>query len=432
LRKTWIWLVVWLCSRALIVAEIGFWATPQPQLEDVDRYQTWSHVLTAEHAFPGGDGWQYPPGAGLLMLLPRLFPGGYGEIFVGLMLLVDLVGLALLARLGRRSGNDTGVWVWLLGMPLLGVFALLRFDLVPTVIAIAALLVIHHRPGWFGALAGLGAAIKVWPVLLLFGEWDRRRLLRAVIAATAVAALVLAVSAIAFGGATDFVSHGGDRGLQEEAVATMPWQLEQIVSGDPYPREIRSGAWEIATATADSVATLLRWLTLAALVAAAIWWWFRARAIRAGCEQLAEAAVSRDFVFTIVLLVVVTSPVLSPQYMVWLLGLAAVVLSAGSTRLRRPAWIVVGATALSTATFNSPELTLLRDLGLLCATIDAAATMVQVLMQARSSYPSRARPRSRGWRLPRQPSGRGAHSRLDSSGSNPDPQPLPPRSDRPH
>lgn len=378
-RKTWIWLAVWLSTRALIVAEVGFWATPQPRFEDVDRYETWSHVLTTEHAFPGGDAWQYPPGAGLLMLLPRLVPVGYGGTFVGLMLLVDLVGLVLLARLGRRSGNDTGVWVWLLGMPLLGAFAVLRFDLVPTVVAIAALLVIHRRPHWFGALVGLGAAIKLWPVLLLFGEWDRPRLLRAAVAALAAIAVVFAISAVAFGDSTGFLSHGGDRGLQEEAVATIPWQLEQIVSGEPYHREVRFGAWEVATPTADSVATLLRWMTLAALAAAAAWWWYRARAIRAGCTQLAEAAVSRDFVFTVVLLVVVTSPVLSTQYMVWLLGLAAVVLSAGSTRLHRPAWIVVGATALSTATFKSPELTLIRDLALLCATADATAAMVQVL-----------------------------------------------------
>ncbi len=378
-RKTWIWLAVWLLTRALIVAEVGFWATPHPHFQDVSHYETWSHTLASEGAFPGGEAWQYPPGAGLLMLIPRLVPAGYGEAFVGLMLLVDLVGLVLLARLARRSGNDTGVWVWLLGMPLLGTFAVLRFDLVPTVIAIGALLVIHRRPRWFGVLAGVGAAIKLWPILVLFGEWDRRRLLRAVLAAVAAIALVFAVSAIAFGNPAEFLSHGGDRGLQEEAVATIPWQLEQIVSGDPYPREIRFGAWEVATPTADTVATLLRWLTIVALAAAALWWRQRGRAIRAGREDLAEAAVSRDFIFTLVLLVVLTSPVLSTQYMVWLLGLAAVVLSAGSPRLRRPAWIVVGATALSTATFKSPELTLLRDLALLGATVDAAAAMVQAL-----------------------------------------------------
>jgi hypothetical protein len=383
-RKHWIWLAIWVATRALIVAEVGFWASGHLELQDVNRYEAWSHTLTSEGAFPGGDAWQYPPGAGLVMLLPRLIPAGYGEAFVGLMLVVDFIGLVGLARLGRRAGNDTGVWVWLLAMPLLGTFAVLRFDLVPTVIAIAALLVVHRRPRWFGALVGLGAAIKLWPVLLLFGEWERPRLLRSVGAALAVVALIFVASAIAFGNPTDFLSNGGDRGLQEEAVATIPWQLEVIVSGDPYPREIRFGAWEVASGTADTVATLLGWLTLAALAVAAAWWWRWQRLIRAGCERLADAAVSRDFVFTVVLLVVITSRVLSTQYMVWLLGLAAVVLSAGTARLARPAWIVVGATALSMATFKSPELTLIRDLALLCATVDAAVAMIQMLRKGRS------------------------------------------------
>jgi len=290
----------------------------------------------------------------------------------------------LLARLARRAGNDTGVWIWLLAMPLLGTFAVLRFDLVPTVIAIAALLVLHRRPQWFGALVGLGAAIKLWPVLLLFGEWERPRLLRSVLAALAVVAVIFVASAIAFGNPADFLSNGGDRGLQEEAVATIPWQLEQIVSGDPYPREIRFGAWEVATPTADTVAAVLGWLTLVALAAAAAWWWRWRQRIREGWDWLADAAVSRDFVFTVVLLVVVTSRVLSTQYMVWLLGLAAVVLSAGTARLARPAWIVVGASALSMATFKSPELTLIRDLALLGATIDAAVGMVSLLREPRA------------------------------------------------
>lgn len=378
-RKHWIWLAVWLATRALIVAEVGFWATAHPHPQDVNRYQAWSHALTDAGAFPGGDAWQYPPGAGLLMLIPRILPGDYLQAFVGLMVLVDFIGLVLLARLSRRAGNDTGVWVWLLAMPLLGTFAVLRFDLVPTVIVIAALLVVHRRPQWFGALAGLGTAIKLWPVLVLFGEWDRRRLLRSVLAAVAVVAVIFAASAIAFDDPTGFLSNGGDRGLQEEAVASLPWQLDQIVSGDPYTRVIRFGAWEIESPYADAVLTALELLTLATLAAAAAWWWCWRQRIREGWDWLADTAVSRDFVFTIVLLVVVTSRVLSTQYMVWLLGLAAVVLSAGTARLARPAWIVVGATALSMATFKNPELTLVRNLALLGATVDAAVAMIGML-----------------------------------------------------
>ncbi len=310
------------------------------------------------------------------MLLPRLGPGTYADAFVGLMLLFDLVGLGLLTLLGRRSSNYTGVWVWLLGMPLLAALPVLRFDLVPAVIGIAALVVIHRRPGWFGALAGVGASIKLWPIVLLFGEWDRRRLIRATAAAVGVLVVVFLVSALAFGDSTSFLGEQGDRGLQEEAVATAPWQVSEIVSGEIPDRAIRYGAWEITTPTANTVAGALEWLTLAALAVAAAWWAVRARAIRGGRTDLADAAVSRDFVFTVVLLLVVTSRVLSPQFMIWLLGLAAVVLTAGTQRLARPAWLVIGATILSTSAFGSPESTLIRNLALLAAAVDASAAMI--------------------------------------------------------
>jgi len=380
-RRYWIWLGVWLAGTALVVAEVGFWATAHPRLEDVANYQQWASVLTGKGEFPGGHGWQYPPGAGWLMLVPRLVPTGYGEAWVGLMVLFDLVGLLLLARLAWRSGRDAGVWVWLLGIPLLGAVSVLRFDLVPTVIAIAALVVIHRRPGWFGALVGLGAAIKLWPALLLLGEWDRRRLVRSAFVAASVVVLVLVVSMIFFGDAFGFLSNGNGRGLQEEAVATVPWHVGQIVSGDPYSREVRFGSWEIVGTGTRFVTDLLKVLLFAVLVGAANWWWYRAKAIRAGRAELADDVVSRDFVFAVVLGVVVTSPVLSPQYMIWLLGLAGVVLSAGPTRLSRPAWIVVGATALSAIGLRSSEAILIRDLALLFATADAATTMTRLLLR---------------------------------------------------
>jgi hypothetical protein len=378
-RLVWIWLSIWIATRGLMVADVGFWHDAGPRLQDVNNYEVWSHYLTAQHALPTGAAWQYPPGAAFLMLLPRLGPGSYGEAFVGLMLVFDLIGLGLLALLGRRSGNYTGVWVWLLGMPLLGTFAVLRFDLVPAVIGIAALVVIHRRPQWFGALAGLGASIKLWPIVLLFGEWDRRLLLRAGLAAAAALALVFAVTAIAYGDPVTFLREQGGRGLQEEAVATAPWQVREIVSGEAPSRAIQYGAWQITSAGAGTVASLLEWLTLAVLAAAAAWWWLRAKAIRAGRAELGDAAVSRDFVFAIVLLLVVTSRVLSTQYMIWLLALAAVVLTAGGTRLARPAWLVVGATILSTSAFGSPESTLIRNLALLAATIDASTAMIALL-----------------------------------------------------
>ena len=107
--------------------------------------------------------------------------------------------------------------------------------------------------------------------------------------------------------------------------------------------------------------------------------------------------MSRDFVFAVALLLVVTSRVLSPQYMIWLLGLAAVVLTAGSSALRRPAWMIVAAAAITASaygplgTYNStynpygsPFIMLIRNLALLVAAIDACIAMVALVRQRRA------------------------------------------------
>jgi hypothetical protein len=397
-RKFWLWAIVWALTRFLIVSHVGFWNdSTGVQSEDVAIFGVWSEELGVHHTLPAEEAWQYPSGAALLMLLPRIGGGDFLEAFVVTMLVFDLIGFLLLAILGRREGSDAGVWVWLLAMPMLRALPVLRFDLAPTVIAIAALLVIHRRPTWFGALAGLGAMVKAWPIALLFGEWDRRRLLHACLGAAAAIALVFAVSAVAFdGNELGFLGEQNGRGLQVEAVASLPWHLDQYVTGQEPPTALRFRAWEITSHSADVVADLLKWAALAALVAAGAWWLARARAIRRGREDLTTAVVSRDFVFTVVLLLVVTSRVLSPQYMIWMLGLAAVVLTAGNSRLKRPAWIVIGAAVLTTSaygpmgaygtTFNvyGPAfIMLIRNLALLVAAIDASIAMYDLVRRRR-------------------------------------------------
>ena len=107
--------------------------------------------------------------------------------------------------------------------------------------------------------------------------------------------------------------------------------------------------------------------------------------------------VSRDFVFTVVLWLVVTSRVLSPQYMIWMLGLAAVVLTAGATRLKRPAWLVIGAAILTTSAYGSlgayasfyniygsPLIMIVRNAALLFAAIDASISMYRLVRGPRA------------------------------------------------
>lgn len=386
------WAGIWVLTRLYMVAQVGFWNDDAGRdFQDVGTYETWSAMLSGG-TMPPGDAWQYPPGAAFLFLIPRI-GDGYGVAFVVLMLALDLVGLLLTMRLGRREGRELGVWTWLLVLPMLEVLPLLRFDLVPTVIAMAMLLVLHLRPLWFGALAGLGAAVKVWPAFLLLCEWDRRRLLRSAGVALAVVALVTLVAQLCFGDTLGFLDHQNGRGLQKESVAATPWQLDEVITGTPVPEVTRFGSHEIDAGAADVVSQALTVAALLALVAAGLWWLARDRAIRAGAERLRDLALARDFAFTVVLLFVVTSRVLSPQFMIWLVGMSAIVLSSSRTRLLRPALIVVAAAIISGGISSDAADLVVRNVALVVALVDAAVTLTRALRPARAptAAPSSAR-----------------------------------------
>jgi hypothetical protein len=381
-RKVPIWIGVWILTRAVMVVQVGFWSDLGTNYQDVEFYKNWANTLAEFHQMPDEDSWQYPPGAAFLLLIPRLgsiFGAGYQPSFVVLMLLIDFAGLVVMALLARRSGRTTGVWVWLLAVPLLQANPLTRFDLAPTVLTMAALVFIHRRTSWFGALVGAGAALKIWPVVALFGEWDRRRLVRAVAMAAAVGALTFVVAAIFFGDQSGFFSNQDVRGLQREAVAGVPWYLQWAVTGREPEIVLSSGTAELGGPVAEAVSVALKWLGLLVLLAAAAWWVGRERAIRRGRTDLADASVSRDLVFTIVLLQVVVSRVLSPQFMIWVIGMAAVVLGSERSNVERPAWIALGAVLLTTGIYIAPANMAIRNLVLLVAAVDAAVLMAQLL-----------------------------------------------------
>ncbi|MGW4204819.1 glycosyltransferase 87 family protein [Streptomyces sp. NPDC004726] len=284
--------------------------------------------------FPVDDAaWQYPPGAALVFLSPGTLPWlTYFEAFVVVVLLADAVITAALARAGA-----SGAWLWVCGLPLLLSLPLARYDVPVTAVAVLALLAMRNRPRVSGALAGLGAMIKVWPLLTVLGA-PRGRTTRAVWgSAAASAAALLAVLTLCFGDTLDFLRQQGARGVQIESLGGTALQLARAAGWSGEVR-FQYGAFEFVGPYVSSVARLSLAMSVLVLCGLLVW---RIRANRW------TAATPFDAAFAAVLLFTVTSRVISPQYLVWLLGLAAVCLTCRHTTQRAPALLMVPAAAVS-------------------------------------------------------------------------------------
>ncbi|WP_405644790.1 glycosyltransferase 87 family protein [Streptomyces uncialis] len=306
-------------------------------------YARWAGQL-GDGTFPVGDAlWQYPPGAGPVLLAPALVPWlTYFEAFVALTLLADAIVTAALTRAGLRPGRTLGgAALWVCALPLLLHLPLARYDVQVTAFAVAGLLVAERSARAGGVCAALGAAVKLWPALIMLGTPRGRPTRRAWTAAAVTGGLLLTLLAVAFRNPQGFLREQGARGVQIESLGGTLLGLARH-AGWPGTVRYRYGAMEFVGPQVDTVAAVSLALTAAAGVLLLVW--------RAGARRWTEAT-PYDAALCAVLLFTTTSRVISPQYLVWLLGLAAVCLTSHRTSQRPVAALVVLATAVSTVVY---------------------------------------------------------------------------------
>jgi hypothetical protein len=270
---------------------------------------------------------EYPTPVVWILQLPYAATGGFrtGYLlgFVAFMLLLDAAfTYALYRSAGRR--HDRAVDFWLLFVFLLGALGYLRFDLLPAVLAGGALLAARRRPWVTGALTGLGAAVKLWPALLipsfLAYKPDRRP---AGVAFVVVGFGLAAVSLLA-GGTTRLFSPltwQSDRGLQIESVWSISLMVARVVRPDTWVVALsRYQAYEIFGPGVELWVGVSNVATVIGLAALAVLF---VRAFRVG----GGTPVAVGFlVLTTVAVMIVTNKTLSPQYLLWLAGPGAALL----------------------------------------------------------------------------------------------------------
>ncbi|HEX6888268.1 MAG TPA: glycosyltransferase family 87 protein, partial [Candidatus Nanopelagicales bacterium] len=291
--------------------------------DDLNVYNRWGLQL-AEGRVPAEDPmWQYPPLAAFVFGAVGLL-GSKPWMFAILFVVVDVAISVLLAREGGRSGRWGGFAVWLAAPLLIGPLIYGRYDVIPTAFAMAGLLAVAV-PVAAGAILAIGGGLKVWPAVMAL-SLPRRTWFKGAVAAAMTTLGIVAVSAWAFPSViSGFLDNGEARGLQTESVAALPFVWARVALGaDGIPEAFRYGSSEVDHWLADAMAPWLLPLTaiglLALILARALGWLDRVPVV--------------DIGFVAILWLMITSRVLSPQYNVWLVGMAALVWMFGSRRMR--------------------------------------------------------------------------------------------------
>ena len=281
---------------------------------------------------------EYPPLSIPVLIAPIYIDDstrGFVDGFMWEMLAFDLA-IVVLISLGlpgdqRRVLSAVGIYtvgvVILSGVVLdpslidTGPLILDRFDLVPTFFVLAAVLARERgRSATWSAFLSVGAAIKAFPLLLYPALVRGERRIRRVVVAGAIPLLLCSAAVIVtgdeFGSA---INYHADRALQVESLPASFFEIGHALGGGAKV-VVGHGGFEISA----SGATAARWIWV--VIGAAFYLWLAVAGRRSGASNF-------ELVTALLAALVVFSPVLSPQFLLWLLPISACAYGLGGQNL---------------------------------------------------------------------------------------------------
>lgn len=272
---------------------------------------------------------EYPPLSVPILIAPIYVDDstqGFVDGFMWEMLAFDLgiVVLISLALPGETKRVLSAIGIYTVGVVILsgvvlerslidyGPLALQRFDLVPTLFVLAAVLARDRgRSATWAALLSVGAAVKVFPLFLYPALLRGERNLRRVIVAGAIPLLLGAAAVIVtgdeFGSA---ISYHTERTLQVESLGASAFEVAHVLGASGISTAVGHGGFEISA----SGATAARWILVVVGAAGYLWLVWAGWRSKASNLQLVTALLA---------VLVVFAPVLSPQFLLWLLPISA-------------------------------------------------------------------------------------------------------------
>ena len=300
----------------------------------------WSSVLINDfapqaQAIKGGDlpyrdqDIEYPPLSVPVLIAPIYFDDstqGFVDGFMWEMLAFDLALIVLIALAlpgdAKRVLSALGVYaagVLVLSGAILdpslidtGPLALQRFDLVPALFVLAAILARDRgRSATWSGLLSVGVAIKAFPLFLypalLRGERNLRRVAVAGAIPLVLCAAAVLVMGDEFGSA---ITYHTQRALQVESLGASTFEVAHVLGKDGISTVVGHGGFEIHA----SNATAARWASVVLGAAGYLW------LVWAGWRSKAS---NLELVAALLAVMVVFAPVLSPQFLLWILPVSA-------------------------------------------------------------------------------------------------------------
>lgn len=274
--------------------------------------------------------------------------------FAGFMFFLDAFTTAIL----YRRATPWASLFWILFTFFNGAIMWYRFDLLTSVLVAWACLGARRFPHVSGGLVGLGAAIKLWPALLIGPLLAPRPLSRT---ATVGRARLVGFLSVGVGLAVaSLITHGwtrtasplgwqSARGLHIESVPATPLMFLRTYTGQESWNVAMSeyNALELSGPGVDVMLTVSTILTAGAVALAA---WLSWRLIRRYQQDGPTAHVAIMIaILAVIAATMVSNKVYSPQYTLWLGGPVSALLTARVDSWLRRHVVVLAATTLAVA-----------------------------------------------------------------------------------
>lgn len=272
---------------------------------------------------------EYPhAGTWPVEILTSLIGNRLDAFFIAFVLMCMLFDALFLALVLREHQNNSRVfiagWFWALFGTLAGQVFYMRLDIFPALAVAAAAACITRWPHLASAMLAFATTMKLWPGVLaagLVGKFNQGKSWLRLVSFFGGLAVLCAITVVTSGWERLIspLTYQDVRGLQIESIPATPFVYQAFFEPERWEMGYASSkSFEIAGPGVQQAIDISTWAMAGVIIFALLWalWRF----IAGGWQPRSTIA----FFGVMILLLLVTNKVFSPQYIVWFGPLLAV------------------------------------------------------------------------------------------------------------